>query len=297
MVVETTNLTKQYGKKLALSQVSLKIEENKLIGIAGRNGSGKTTLLSLISGFLKPTSGQVRVLGENPIYSLNAAQNRIFIDDKFRFGANLNLKQCLEQAAQFYPNFQVNLAENMLEYFNLDTKAYPAKLSKGMKSTFFAIVGLCARAPLTIMDEPTTGMDSITRHDFYKFLLKDYILFPRTVLISSHLLGEFEDILEEIIILNEGRLLIHMEMDDFHQYAVKIRGRSSVLRQTKLWNNRLFGEETGDSAVMVCLAEEAAPFQNSLAQQGCRFEGVAADDLYSYMTAKTKGGIEDVYRK
>lgn len=296
VILQAENLTKQYGKKQALCQVNLNIEENKLVGVVGRNGSGKTTLLSLAAGFLRPTEGRVLVSGENPAASPRAAALKIFVDDKLRFAPNLNLHQCLEQTAVFYPNFQLKLAENMLRYFSLEPTAYPGRLSKGMKSTFFAIAGLCARAPLTIMDEPTTGMDSTIRRDFYKLLLKDYLQFPRTVLLSSHLLGEFEDILEEIVVLDQGRLLLHQDMDSFRQYAVGVRGPRAVLESSPLWKHKLWLETTGEGAFLICPAQQANPLRQDLAHQGCAFEQVTADQLYSCLAAKNKGGLEDVYQ-
>ena len=197
-VIECTKLTKAYGNTKAVNDLSFTIEENTITGLIGRNGAGKTTLLKIISGFIKNTSGEISVFGKKPFNSLYVSANTFFTDDNMEFPTELNLSQLLKEASKFYPNWDMSLAKGLFEYFNLNYKQYHSKLSKGQESTFNMIVALSSHSALTIFDEPTTGMDASVRKDFYRALLKDYIQYPRTIILSSHLLSEVEDILENI---------------------------------------------------------------------------------------------------
>lgn len=177
-MITCTDLTKRYQSDLALVNVNCTIQKNTITGVIGRNGAGKTTFMKLIAGYLKKTSGELEVMGENPFSSLNVSANSIFIDDQMSLPTSLNLNELLETFATFYPNWNGELAKELMTYFNLPQKAYVQSLSKGMRSTFHAIIGFAARCPLTIYDEPTTGMDAAVRRDFYRALLKDYLAFP-----------------------------------------------------------------------------------------------------------------------
>lgn len=177
-IIECTNLTKRYSGKDVLQEMSFSIEENTITGLIGRNGAGKTTLLKIIAGFIKKTSGEVRVFDEKPFNSLKVSANSIFVDDGMSIPPALQLKEVLDAAASFYPNWNTALADKLFDYFSFEPWQYHNRLSKGKTSTFNAIIGLASRCPLTIFDEPTTGMDEAVRKDFYRALLKDYMARP-----------------------------------------------------------------------------------------------------------------------
>ena len=142
--------------------------------------------------------------------------------------ATLNLSETLDAARRFYPNWDHRLALRLFDYFSLNPRQLHKNLSKGMKSTFNMIVGLSARCALTIFDEPTVGMDAAVRKDFYRALLQDYLQHPRTIIFSSHLLKEIEDILEEVLLLREGQKRLHLPADQLREYAVGLRGEEDT---------------------------------------------------------------------
>ena len=231
-IVECHNLTKKYRTKTVLNNFTATIEENTITGLIGRNGAGKTTLLKILTGYLKETSGKVAVFSERPFNSLKVSANSIFVDDQMSYPPALQLYELIEAAARFYPNFNLKLAKGLFDYFSFDPKGYHKRLSKGQKSTFNAIIGIAARCPLTIFDEPTTGMDEGVRKDFYRALLKDYLEFPRTIIISSHHLNEIEDLIEDVLLLKNGRAFLHLPITELKEYAIAFKGRKDeVLRR------------------------------------------------------------------
>ena len=178
-VISCKGLTKNFGRVKAVNDLSFTIEENRITGLIGPNGAGKTTLLKIIAGFMRASSGQVTVFSEDPFNSLKVSSNLIFVDEHMKFPSSLSLAEILLSAAAFYENWDMELAKGLFDYFSLDPGQQHRYLSKGMKSTFNMIIGLAARCPLTIFDEPTAGMDAGVRKDFYRALLRDYLQKPR----------------------------------------------------------------------------------------------------------------------
>lgn len=295
-VVECTGITKTYGRTQALTNVSFAIEEQKMTGLIGRNGAGKTTLLRMMAGFLRPTSGQIKVFGENPFNNLKVASSLIFIDDRMVFLPALSLADILDSAGSFYPKWNGELARRLLDYFSLHPKQTHGGLSKGMRSTFNMIIGLAARSELTLMDEPTSGMDSAVRRDFYRALLKDYMEHPRTIILSSHLLNELEDILEDIVLIHNREVRLHSSLAELKEMAVAFSGNPELvaeLTQNKeVFHSKVIGSQRTYAVVKNDFSEEMLVKAKRL---GVDIAPVSADDLCVYLTGRSKGGIDDVF--
>lgn len=297
-VIECRNVTKHYGSYKALNQLNFSIQSNKIIGLIGRNGAGKTTLLKLVAGLIRPTSGELTVFGENPFNSLKVSQNMIFVDDHMHLPTSMNLGELLQVASSFYPNWDQPLAEGLLDYFSMHKKLRHNHLSKGKRSTFNSILGLAAKCPLTLFDEPTTGMDRGVRQDFYRALLKDYLKHPRTIIISSHLLNEMEDLLEELLLIHDGRCCLHMTMDQVKQYAVAFRGTEDVVHKWTEGKTVLHKKIVGINTAYIVVENDFSDAELDEARRvGLEVLSVSADDVCVYLTNKTKGGIDDVFNR
>lgn len=294
-VIECNALTKAYGHLKAVNHLTMHIEENTITGLIGRNGAGKTTLLKLLAGYARPTSGELSIFGENPFNSLKVLSNLIFIDDQMSWPVSLTLEDILKAESVFYSNWDRGLAQRLLAYFFPNPKQSYHILSKGMRSTFNMIIGLSSRAALTILDEPTTGMDSAVRKDFYRALLKDYLLFPRTIILSSHLLSETEDILENILLIRNGEMVLHQSVEDLKEMVVGLQGKEEIItgfvQGRTYYHREKFGNDTVYAVVRNDFSEED---RLNAIRLGIEISAVSTDDLCIYLTDQKKGGIDDV---
>lgn len=228
-IISTKNLSKTYEDNVALKNVTLNINSNELIGLIGTNGSGKTTLMKLIAGLLDKTHGSLEVFGEEPMDNLKVLEKIVYTYHDLTLPPDQPLKSLLNSYEAMYPNFDRIFAEKLMNLFHLKPKAKYKSLSQGMMSLFNFICGLSTRAELTMLDEPILGMDVTVKKSAYEILLRDYMEHPRTIIISSHILSELEDILSEMIIINKGEVLLYDNIDNIRDSAYRVDGNAENL--------------------------------------------------------------------
>ena len=225
-VVEVTGLTKTFGTLNAVDNVSFTVEQNKIYGLLGRNGAGKTTLMQLLTGQDFATSGNIKVFGETPVETARVLQNVSFIKESQKYPDDFYVKHVLKSAPWFFRNWDAEYAERLVEDFRLPTNRRIKKLSRGQLSSVGVIVGLASRAPLTFFDEPYLGLDAVARQIFYDRLLEDYAEHPRTVILSTHLIDEVSNLLEHVLVIDEGRIILDED-------AEKVRGSATTVVGTR----------------------------------------------------------------
>ena len=228
-VIEVTGLTKTFGTLNAVDNVSFTVEENKIYGLLGRNGAGKTTLMQLLTGQDFPTSGSIKVFGENPVETARVLQNVSFIKESQKYPDDFFVKHVLKSAPWFFRNWDAEYAERLVHDFRLPTERRIKKLSRGQLSAVGVIVGLASRAPLTFFDEPYLGLDAVARQIFYDRLLEDYAEHPRTVILSTHLIDEVSNLLEHVLVIDDGRIIIDQDAEDVRGSATTVVGTRAAV--------------------------------------------------------------------
>ena len=209
-VIETRGLTRRYKDQTALDNVTLDIAPNRIYGLLGRNGAGKTTLMSILTAQGFASSGEIRVFGGNPFENEHILSRLCFVRESQKYPDDFTVRNALDAAAMFFPNWDADLAQTLLEDFQLPRprKHRIKKLSRGQLSAVGVIIGLASRAELTFFDEPYLGLDAVARQLFYDRLLTDFADHPRTIILSSHLIDEVANLLEHVIVIDRGRIAL-----------------------------------------------------------------------------------------
>lgn len=252
--METIRLTKTYADQQALDGVSMRLEANRIHGLLGRNGAGKTTLMSIATAQLFATSGEVRIFGQNPYENREALSCICFIKESQRYPEVFNVTDMLAVASTLYPNWNAAFADQLVEEFRLPRRKKIKGFSRGMLSSVGIIIGLASRAELTLFDEPYLGLDAVARGLFYDRLIEDYAENPRTIVLSTHLIDEVSRLLEEIHLIDGGRLLLHEDTDSLRQRAYTVTGPAAKVNVFIAGRRSLKCETLGGSAQAALLA-------------------------------------------
>jgi ABC-2 type transport system ATP-binding protein len=227
--IVTQGLTKRYPEVTALDDVSISLEEHRIHGLLGRNGAGKTTLMQLLTGQVFATSGEMQVLGGTPVENVDVLSQTVFIQESQRYPDTFRAIDVLRIAAGAYPNWDQEYADRLVDKYRLPAKRLIKKLSRGQLSAVGIVIGLAARAPLTFFDEPYLGLDAVARQMFFDDLLADYTEHPRTIVLSTHHIDEVANLLEHIVILDQGKVLLDADTDDLHDAAITVSGRADAV--------------------------------------------------------------------
>jgi ABC-2 type transport system ATP-binding protein len=249
--IAASALGRRYRDQVALDNISLAVQPGTVTGLLGRNGVGKTTLMRIITGQEFPTTGDIRVFGENPAENNEVLRRMIFVREEQNY-PDLRVEAAIRVASWFYPNWNDQLATRLLADFGIPQRRRIKKLSRGMRSAVGIVIGLAARAELTLFDEPYAGLDPVARQVFYDRLLGEIAEYPRTVLLSTHLVDEVADLLEHIVMLDQGRVVLDAPADDVRGKAVTVSGQASVVDEfvagRAIWHRQRLG---GRAAVTV----------------------------------------------
>ena len=256
--VVITDLVKAYGHNEVLHKVNLELEKGKIYGFIGRNGAGKTTLLSIASGQNPATSGTITVDGM-PVWENQEARDLICFSRELSpmtgNGANnTKVKDYIKAASIYIPTFDKEYADELVKAFGLDTKKRISKLSKGMMSMVTIIVALASKAEYTFLDEPVAGLDIVAREKFYKILLDEFAESQRTFVISTHIIEEAADVFEEVIIIDQGNILLKKNTNDLVESVVHISGKDedieTLTQGRTVYNTEKIGRSKGATVAL-----------------------------------------------
>jgi ABC-2 type transport system ATP-binding protein len=228
--IEIDHLRLNYGNVTALDDLTLTLPGGRIYGLLGRTGSGKTSLLSVLAAFRKATSGTVRVQGQ-PVFENSRITSQICLIREAGDTVDKSdpVEDALKLAEHMRPRWDTDYAASLVDLFQLPMRTHIGDLSRGQRSLLGIILGLASRAPLTMFDESHLGMDSPSRYAFYDALLADFMAHPRTIIISTHLIEEVASLLEQVAIIDKGRLVLFEETESLRARGVTVTGPADAV--------------------------------------------------------------------
>ena len=285
-VIEVHNLSKRYKEKRALDNVSLAIEGGAIYGLLGRNGAGKTTLMSILTAQNFESSGTVKVFGEHPYENAHVLSRICFVRESQKYPDDAYPKHAFKAASLFFPNWSQELADDLIAEFQLPMKQTIKKLSRGQLSTVGVIIGLASRAEITFFDEPYLGLDAVARQIFYDRLIEDYAEHPRTVILSSHLIDEVSNLIEKVIVIDNGQILLNEDTDAVRDRAVTVVGDAAKVDAWVGTREVLHREALGRVASVTVLGAVSAEERAEMAAAGLDLAPVSLQQLIVRLTQK-----------
>lgn len=213
-LLKCENLTKTFGKLVALNNINLTLTSGKIVGLLGPNGSGKTTLIKLLNGLLTPTSGSITICGNAP--SVQTKCDVAYLPDNIYLNTYMTVRQIVNFFKDFYKDFREDLCYEMLTKLGISPDTKLKTLSKGNKEKVCLILTMSRNAKLYVLDEPIAGVDPAARDYVISTIINNYNP-DATVLISTHLISDVEQILDEVIFIQNGNIVLHKTVDEIRE--------------------------------------------------------------------------------
>ncbi|AMM21664.1 ABC transporter ATP-binding protein [Frondihabitans sp. PAMC 28766] len=276
--VTVEGLTRRFGSFTAVDDVSFTVDSDRIYGLLGRNGAGKTTIMQLLTGQDFASSGSVSVFGARPVENAAVLRSICFIKESQRYPEDFTAAHVFRSAPWFFENWDADFAERLISDFRVPLGRRMKKLSRGQLSAVGVIVGLASRAPLTFFDEPYLGLDAVARQIFYDRLLDDFTMNPRTVILSTHLIDEVSNILEHVIVIDEGRVVIDDDADSLRGAATVVAGARAAVDRFAAGHPVLHREGLGGLASITVESLTPAERIDAVAQ-GLELSGVSLQQL------------------
>ncbi len=211
---ECVNLSKSFGSVRALENVNIQLQPGRVVGLLGPNGSGKTTLIKLANGLLTPSEGQILIYGQRPGPATKALVS--YLPDKLHLPEWMSAEQLINMYADFYADFDREKAGEMLARLDLSSRKKLSQMSKGTKEKVQLILTMSRKAKLYLLDEPIGGVDPATRDYILDTIIRNYDP-DAVVMISTHLISDVENVLDEVIFVNQGKILLQSGVDEIRE--------------------------------------------------------------------------------
>ena len=229
MSMEVKQVSKHFGDVTAVDDVSFTLESGKIYGLLGRNGAGKSTLLNLISNRVFPNSGEITLDGET-VFENDKVQGKIFaMSDQNNYPADWRISKVFKWTGKFYRGFDKEQALKLCAQFDLNPKKKVLSLSTGYRSVFKLIVALCVDVEYVFYDEPVLGLDAHFRTLFYRLLLEKYSAKPCTIVLSTHLIEEAAQIIEDVLVMKQGKLIYSGSALNLEEHCFSVSGESAKI--------------------------------------------------------------------
>jgi len=225
------NISKNFGNINALDNVTITFEENKIYGLLGRNGAGKSTLLNIITNRIFSDSGSI-MINNQPARENDQALRKVYLmSEKDFYPESMKVKDAFKWTKEFYPDFDMEYAVSLSEKFTLNIKSKIKSLSTGYTTIFKVITALASNVPYILLDEPILGLDANHRDLLYKIIIEKYSQFPCTIVMSTHLIEEIAPLIEDVIIIKEGKVISNDSKEELLSKGYTVSGPASLIEK------------------------------------------------------------------
>ncbi len=283
--VEIRDLVVRYGGTTAVDGASFRVRAGSIVGLIGRNGSGKTSILSVLAAFRRADAGDVLVGGQDPWENPAVTEQVCLVRESGDVLAEVPLRDNLRFFEDVRPAFSCELAERLLDTFELPLRRRPSQLSRGKRSAFGIVIGLATRAPLTLLDEVHLGLDAPSRYAFYDALLADYVEHPRTIVLSTHLVEEMQRLVEDVVVLHEGRVLVAEDADTLRSRGTSVVGPADAVARFTADRAVIGRQELGRTAQVTLYGRLDRADVAEAERLGLELAPVDLQDLFVHLTA------------
>jgi ABC-2 type transport system ATP-binding protein len=292
--IRLAGVSRRFGRTTALDDVTTEVPSGVVCGLLGRNGAGKTTLMSILAGHDRPSSGRVEVLGSDPFEHADVMGSISLIRDNQRYPEDFKLKHVLRVAPRFHERWDTQLAAELVDAFRLPSRPTVKKMSRGQQSGLGIVIGLASRAPLTVFDEPYLGLDATARRIFADRLLASRMdeEDARTIVLSTHLIDEMEQLLDHVVVLDGGRLVRAGTTEAVTAGAYSLSGAAEAVERLAAGRTALSTHRIGGLLSLVFADEPPAALAAEAKAAGVQLAPVGLQDLVAAFgsgdTAKTR---------
>lgn len=284
--IQIKNITKRYKGVTALDDVSLSFEFGKIYGFLGRNGAGKSTLINIIANRIFADQGEVLIDGIPAKENMGVHEKIFCMSEADLYDRDLKVKEHFKWTNRFYSDFDLEKALALSRKFELDVNKRFKALSKGYQSIFKLIVALSINVPYVIFDEPVLGLDANHRELFYSLLLKELENNERTLILATHLIEEVSNIIEEVVLIDRGKILLQKTVEELLETGYSVSGLAQEVDRYCDSRNVIGYDELGNLKVAYVLGEKAALPQGSNLQ-------IAAMNLQKLFVKITEKGEDE----
>ena len=278
--IEVKNVTKRFGQTMALSNASTSFEGGCIYGLLGRNGAGKTTLLNLITNRIFPTDGEITIDGADVRENEQALSKVYCMSEKGLYPGSMTIRDIFKWTAEFYPEMDMEYARYLADRFSLSLKKKEKTLSTGYMSIYKIIIALSCNAPYLLLDEPVLGLDANFRDLFYRELIQSYSARPRTIVISTHLIEEAAEVIEKVVIINEGRIILQDSVQQVLAMGCTATGPQRLVDEF-IQGKRVMGTDALGGIKSAYLLEPLSPED---APQGIEISHMRLQSLFIHLT-------------
>ena len=285
-IVKVKNVSKNYGEKKVLDDISIEFEENKIYGLLGRNGAGKTTLLNLITDRISLDVGKITIDDEDVYENDMALEKVYYMTEKNLYPDDYKIKDVFKWTKVFYQNFDNEYALQLSRKFDIDINKKIKNLSTGYNTVCKIITTLASGAEILIFDEPVLGLDANHREIFYKELMKNYIEHPKTIILSTHIIEEVSNLLEKVIIIKNSKIITSDNCDELLEKSYTVSGLSQNVDKFIKSKKAVNSEEIAAFKEVTILGKLNSEDKILADQLELKFSKVQLQKLFIYLTEK-----------